>query len=277
MSFGKYELNNVYVTDAVKGMKELPDECVDLTVTSPPYDNLRKYSKEKKQDVFDFESIAQELFRITKQGGIVVWIVGDQTVNGSETGTSFRQALYFMDIGFKLYDTMIYAKQNYIPLSHRRYENQFEYMFVFSKGKPNTFHPIMEPCIHSGKKQGGTIRKRAGSNVENADILLPKSGNGESIKEEKMKSNIWFYKVGLNMSTKDKIAFNHPATFPDQLAMDHITTWTNQDDVVFDPLVGSGTTVVMAKKAKRNFLGFDKSEDYIENVAKIRLNQHFPE
>ena len=138
--------NIIHTGSCAEIMRDFPADCIDLTVTSPPYDNLRTYGG--AVNAFDFEPIAQELFRVTKPGGVVVWVVGDATVNGSETGTSFRQALRFMEIGFRLHDTMIYEKENYIPLTHNRYEQCFEYMFVFSKGTPKTFHPKLIPCRH---------------------------------------------------------------------------------------------------------------------------------
>lgn len=271
MMLGKYELNDVYVTECVEGMKQLPDNCVDLTITSPPYDKLRKYSKDKKvNNSFNLKQTVEQLFRITKQGGVVVWIVNDQTIKGSETGTSFRQALSFLEYGFNLHDTMIYAKKNYLPLNHNRYENQFEYMFVFSKGKPKTFNPIMEECLHAGKINKGTIRKKVGSNAENSDELFQKNGYGKPVKNKKMRSNIWFYSVG-TASSSDSYASQHPAIFPENLALDHILSWSNEDDVIFDPFVGSGTTMKMAKKEKRQYIGFDKSEQYIEKISKKRL------
>jgi DNA modification methylase len=145
-ALGPYELNNIYCGECSELMAELPENCIDLTVTSPPYNKLRKY----KGFVFPFEQIAAQLYRVTKKGGVVVWVVGDATIKGSETGTSFRQTLHFMEINFRLHDTMVYAKNNYVPLTHNRYEQQFEYMFVFSKGKPKTFNPIMIPCTYFG-------------------------------------------------------------------------------------------------------------------------------
>ena len=159
------ELNKIYNEDCVAGMKMLDEECIDLTITSPPYDNLRTYNGNIDQWSFEkFQEIARELYRITKQGGVVVWVVGDATVKGSETGTSFRQALYFKEIGFNLRDTMIFAKRNPIPLTHNRYEQYFEYMFVFSKGKPKVFHPVMIPC----EKAGSRTHRRNTGRVEEA-------------------------------------------------------------------------------------------------------------
>jgi DNA modification methylase len=259
-----FELNNIYHLDCIEGMKRLPtsaiDIGIDLTVTSPPYDNLRKY----KGYQFNFEAIAQELYRITKQGGIVVWIVGDSTMNGSESGTSFKQALYFKEIGFNLHDTMIYAKENYVPLTHNRYEQQFEYMFIFSKGKPKTFNPIKIPTVTPGTK-----RNRKRKRDYDSDSMRFREEFTE-VKSMKYKPNIWFYKIGKNQSATDNYAHQHPAIFPEDLARDHILSWSNEGDVVFDPFMGSGTTAKMAFLHNRKFLGFEISEDYIR-LAKQRI------
>ena len=240
-------------------MKRLPDNFIDLTVTSPPYDNLRNY----KGFRFDFESIAHELYRITKPGGVLVWVVGDATINGSETCTSARQKLFFKDqVGFNVHDTMIYAKENPIPLTHNRYEQQFEYMFILTKGKPKTFNPILRDNKQVGAIKGGTFR-------QNKDEK-GKRHKDVGVKKQSIKPNIWFYAVGMANSTKDKIAFSHPAIFPEQLAYDHIISWSNEGDIVFDPMCGSGTTMKMAKHLNRRFLGFDISNEYIE-ITKQRI------
>lgn len=244
--------------DCLDKMKDIPDNSIDLTVTSPPYDNLRTYNGYS----WDFENTAKELFRITKKGGVVVWVVGDQTIKGSETGTSFRQALYFKEIGFNLHDTMIYAKNNPIPLTHNRYEQQFEYMFILSKSKPKTFNPLLRENKNSGKKNGGTIR------LEGKE-LKQKNKIGV-IKEKSFLYNIWFYDIGFNKSTKDKKAYQHPAIFPEQLAKDHIISWSNENDTVLDPFMGSGTTGKVCKLLNRNFIGIEISKDYFE-IAKKRI------
>jgi DNA modification methylase len=246
--------------DCLDVMKTLSDNSVDLTVTSPPYDNLRTYNGYS----FDFENIAKELFRITKKGGVVVWVVGDQTKKGSESGTSFKQALYFKEIGFNLHDTMIYAKENYVPLTHNRYEQQFEYMFIFSKEKPKTFNPIMRDNIWKGNKTGGTFR-------HNGNDLEAKHTKGV-VKDKSIKPNIWWYKVGKYKTSTDLISFKHPATFPEQLAHDHIISWSNENDTVLDCFMGSGTTGKMAKLLNRNFIGIEISEEYY-NIAKERINE----
>ena len=249
------EINEIYQGDSAKLMKEIPNNFIDLTVTSPPYDNLRDY----KDYSFDFENIAKELYRVTKDGGIVVWVVGDATINGSETGTSFRQALYFKVIGFNLYDTMIYRKQNPIPNNSLRYTQSFEYMFVFSKGVPKTFNPILEDCIHKGKKASRTIIGRSG--IRKHQSLKGVYG------EKKKHQNIFTYIVG---SLKEK-KWVHPAKFCEQLAVDHILSWSNEGDLIFDPMCGSGTTLMVAKKLKRRYLGFEIAKEYVE-IIKRRLH-----
>jgi len=253
--------NKVIQGDCLEVMKDIPDNSIDLTVTSPPYDNLRKYNGY----TFNFEGIAKELYRVTKQGGVVVWVVGDATVKGSETGTSFRQALYFKEIGFNLHDTMIYAKNNPIPMTHNRYEQKFEYMFVFSKGRPKTFNPILDDCKYTGNSHGGGFRNRTKDET-------PTSRHSKStISTKKIINNIWNYNVGDNQTTKDKIAFQHPAIFPEKLAEDHILSWSNEGDTVLDPMCGSGTTCKMAKLNNRNYIGIDISQDYC-NIAEQRIN-----
>ena len=228
------ELNKIYNMDCLEGLKLLPDGYVDLTVTSPPYDDLRSYNGYS----FDFENIAKELFRVTKDGGIVVWVVNDKTKNGSETGTSFRQALYFKEVGFNLHDTMIYAKNNPTPSKTNRYQPAFEYMFVLSKGKPKTFNPIMEDKIYKESRKEKWYNK----NIDGEQLKAKVSQS-----DKKLRLNIWNYSVGKHHTTKDSIAFKHPAIFPEKLAEDHILSWSNQDDIVMDIFMGSGTTAKMAK------------------------------
>ena len=248
--------------DNVALMKELPDECVDLTVTSPPYDNLRKYGGFS----WDFGSVVKELFRITKEGGVVVWIVGDATVNGSETGTSFKQALGFMEAGFKLHDTMIYRKDSSPYPETTRYYQRFEYMFIFCKGKIKTVNLIADvPNKHAGQKVTGTVRKADGHLEVHTAI---KNKTGRRVKDFSVRGNIWEYSVGKNKTTKDTYAYEHPAMFPEQLAEDHIKSWSNKGDIVFDPFLGSGTTAKMAVLNNRHYLGFELSEKYFDIACK---------
>jgi DNA modification methylase len=250
------ELNKIYNENCLDTMAKMEDNFIDLTVTSPPYDNLRTYNGYS----FDFESVAKELYKITKDGGVVVWIVGDGTKNGSESGTSFKQALFFKECGFKLYDTMIYRKQNYIPLTHKRYEQEFEYMFVFSKGNPKTFNPIMIECKTKGSKtKGRTFYQTKSQNK-------PTAGHkNDKVKALKQKGNVW--QVPTNAGTK-----GHPAQFPEILANDHIISWSNKGDLIYDPFLGSGTTAKMAILNNRSFIGSEISEEYCE-IAEKRINK----
>jgi DNA modification methylase len=249
------QINEIYNENCLDTMKRMPDNFIDLTVTSPPYDNLRTY----KGFVFPFEDIAKELFRVTKVGGVVVWVVGDATINGSETGTSFKQALFFMDCGFRLHDTMIYYKTHSTPLTHNRYEQYFEYMFVFSKGKPKAFNPILENTVRAGDKH---IRTKA--NKENGSAM--RSRQEYSIyKETKIIRNVWHI-------TPNNTRHEHPAIFPERLAHDHIISWSNEGDLVYDPFMGSGTTAKMAILNKRNYIGSEISSEYCE-IIKKRLEQ----
>lgn len=249
--------------DCIEKLKEIKNETIDCTITSPPYDNLRSYNNTNDWNFDKFKILAQELYRITKKGGVIVWVVGDATINGSETGTSFKQALFFKDIGFNLYDTMIYKKETQ-PLSHRRYEQKFEYMFVFSKGRPKTFNPILESKKYMDKR----MIKGFGRNKDDS-----RDKGFSSKKTTKIKGNIWEYAVGGNKSSQDKEAFKHPAIFPEQLAKDHITSWTNENDLVLDPLMGSGTVGKMCILTNRNFIGIEKVKEYFE-IAKKRIDKY---
>ncbi len=253
------QLNKIYCDDCVDFMKKLPDNYIDLTVTSPPYDDLRNYNGYS----FDCKSVAEQLYRITKIGGVVVWVVGDKIVKGNKTLTSFKQALLFQEVGFNVHDTMIYKKKNTPFMRSNAYTNCFEYMLVFSKGSPKTFNPLKEKTVRSGEEMLVHNKKADGINKK----VLGK------LNKEKTKTNIWEYAVGLGGTTKDRIAFKHPAIFPEKLAQDHIMTWTNNGDIVFDPMSGSGTTCKMALVSGRRYLGCDISEEYVA-IAKERLKHY---
>ena len=253
----KIETNNIYNIDCIEGMKLIKDNYIDLTVTSPPYDELRDYKGYK----FDFEKTAQELYRITKQGGVVVWVVNDQTINGSETGTSFKQALYFKEIGFNLHDTMIWQKIS--PFQHQnRYINCFEYMFVFAKGIPKTANLIKDrKNIWSNTQIHGTERQKDGKTKS-----LSKVQKRKKVLEFGARYNIWDIPPVKNNETE------HPAMFPEKLAADHIISWSNENDIIFDPFLGSGTTAKMARHLQRKYIGFEISQEYFE-ICKKRLAQ----
>jgi site-specific DNA-methyltransferase (adenine-specific) len=244
--------NNIYNMDCLEGMRQMEAESVDLTVTSPPYDNLRTYNGY----CFDFENIARELYRVTKQGGVVVWVVGDATIDGSETGTSFRQALFFMECGFRLHDTMIYRKVNPIPQNHNRYEQCYEYMFCLSKGKPKTFNPIMVKSVHGGEDMNWGGRKTL---MDDAQCRRHRGDEVRTVKETKQHDNIFDYTIGGEQT-------GHPAVFPKLLARDQIISWSNEGDIVFDPFMGSGTTAYVARALGRHYLGFEISDKYMEII-----------
>jgi DNA modification methylase len=242
--------------DCLEIMKSMPSNSVDLTVTSPPYDNLRTYNG----FTFDFEGIAQELYRVTKDGGVVVWIVGDATIKGSESGTSFRQALYFMQCGFNLHDTMIWNKPNFSNPSKTRYHQIFEYMFIFSKGKNKTFNPIKDK-----KNKYLTCVGKNTMRLANGELVEVKKNVGN---EFGMRTNVWnMNTVGQEMMCKRP---PHPAMFPEKLAHDHIISWSNENDTVLDCFMGSGTTGKMAKQLNRNFIGIEISQEYLD-IAKQRI------
>jgi len=252
------EINTIKQGDAVELMKQLPENFIDLTVTSPPYDSLRTYNGFK----FDFEAIAKALFRVTKEGGVVVWVVGDR-INGGHSLTSFKQALFFKEIGFSVHDVMIYKKKNTPFMRNNAYTKCFEYMFVLTKGKPKTFNPLKIPTVRSGKEM---LPVNKGADGINNKVL-------KELKKEKNRTNIWDYAVGLGGTTRDRIAFKHPAVFPEKLAEDHIISWSNEGDLVFDPMAGSGTTLKMAKLNNRDYLGFEISEEYCD-IIKQRIAQN---
>lgn len=255
-----FEMNKIYNEDCLDTMAKIPSGFIDMTLTSPPYDDLRTYNGYS----FDFEKTAKELYRVTKQGGVVVWVVGDATKNGSETGTSFKQALYFMSIGFNLHDTMIYQKINYVPLTHNRYEQSFEFMFIFSKGKPNTFNPIKIPCKQAGKIEKYGLDRRQ-SHGSKHSMRLYSETKYKATNKTKIAPNIFAYALG-----KEKTG--HPAPFPEDLANDQIISWSNKNNIVYDPFMGSGTTAKMAKVNNRNFIGSEISADYVA-IANNRLKQ----
>ena len=245
----------LYLGDCLEVMATMPADSIDLTVTSPPYDNLRTYNG----FTFDFEGIARELYRVTKPGGVVVWVVGDATVKGSETGTSFRQALYFKDVcGFNLHDTMLYRTRK-PPMNDRRYQSCFEYMFVLSKGAPATFNPLITECKYAGNNQTSNTYWNADGSKKH------RHGRGP-IASHKIREAIWLYLSGNNGD--DKV--NHPARFPEQLAADHIASWSNPGDVVLDPFMGSGTAGKMALLAGRRFIGIEISDEYLA-IASNRI------
>tara|TARA_Y100000310_G_scaffold341165_2_gene439431 strand:+ start:1077 stop:1856 length:780 start_codon:yes stop_codon:yes gene_type:complete len=243
--------------DCLEELKKLPANIIDLTVTSPPYDNLRVYGGHS----WGFHGVAQELFRVTKDGGVVVWVVGDATIKGSETGTSFKQALYFKECGFNLHDTMIYDK-GYAPYPSKvRYNQSFEYMFIFTKGKLKSINQLRESRTTKCDSKLSSFRQKDGTTIKKLC----------KFNETRVMRNIWHIDNGYMRGTKDKIAFKHPATFPDLLAERHILSWSNEKQMVLDPFMGSGTTGVACKELGRNFIGIEINKEYFD-IAEKRID-----
>ena len=251
------ELNNIYNMDCLDGLKLLQDDSVDLTVTSPPYDNIRSYNGNISQWNHEkFQRIADQLYRVTKPGGVVVWVVADGTENGSETLTSFKQALYFNEIGFSLYDTMIWEKPSPAVPTESRYYDVFEYMFVFCKGnKPKSLNLL---CDRDNKSAGSTSKRETRSAREDRKL----TGAYRTVKETSRRFNVWRIDRGRNLS-------KHPAVFPYDLARDHILSWSSPGDLVLDPFMGSGTTAVAAKNNDRDFIGFEIDKTYFDEAKEV--------
>ena len=255
------ELDTIILGDNCEVMRQMPSESIDLVVTSPPYDNLRTYGGHS----WGFEGVAQQLWRLIKPGGVVVWVVADATINGSETGTSFRQALRFMEIGFRLHDTMIYKRNGSSPnIHHPRYMHCFEYMFVLSKGTPKSFNPVQRKNIHAGVNVGPSRKTQ-----RNGECRAFNTGS-KVRPDESIEWNVWDYLTG--GASGDEGQGNHPAYFPERLARDHILSWSNEGDIVLDPFSGSGTTAKMAKHNGRRWIGIEVNPEYDE-IAKKRLEQ----
>lgn len=251
-------LDRVICGDNCETLAAMPPESVDLVVTSPPYDDLRTYGGHS----WDFKRLASELTRVLKPGGVIVWVVADATVNGSETLTSMRQAIHFKDVcGLYVHDTMIYRKANFLPLTHNRYEQSWEYMFVLSKGKPKAWNPKTTVTAYPRDRK---LRMRNGDRRDKESI---QKSSGQRIVE-----NVFTYKCGGGHIDTDGLAHLHPAPFPESLAMDHIQSWSNPGDVVLDPFAGSGTTLKAAKELGRRFVGIEINGEYVE-ICQRRIAQ----
>jgi DNA modification methylase len=253
------ELNKIYNENCLGTMARMPDNFIDLTVTSPPYDNLREYNG----FTFPFEEIASELYRITKPGGIVVWVVGDATIEGNETLTSFKQALYFQQIGFNVLDTMIYyINGTGAKGSNNAYWQSFEYMFILTKGKPKTVNRIADKRnLNVGKPRssnGSRKLNEIGTRTERKGVVAP---------EFSVRENVWKYNVGQNDTT------DHPAVFPEKLASEHIYSWSNENDIIYDCFGGSGTTAKMAHLSNRNWILSEISKEYCD-IAQKRIQPY---
>lgn len=255
----KMKLNTIIHADAAEYLNTMPKESIDLVITSPPYSDLRKYGgvgDTWNEDKFMY--IANGLYNVLKDGGVIVWIVNDKTENGSKTLVSFKQALYFQKIGFNINDVMIWEKTNPMPVVKQpRYQDVFEYMFIITKGKPKTFNPITIPCKCAGNAYKSTVKNMGGENGRTYKQF--------NINKEKVSPNIWKCAISQNKTI-------HPAVFPEKLVIDHILSWTNENDIVLDPFIGSGTTALACIKTNRKFIGIDLNEDYVK-LTNSRINE----
>lgn len=257
-------INKIIQANSNEFLKRLPNNSIDLVVTSPPYDDLRDYKNCATWNFEIFKIIAQELFRVIKDGGVVVWVVGDKTEKGSKSLTSFKQALYFQEIGFKMYDVIIYEKAGTGPPHPNRYFNAFEYMFILSKGMPQTVNLLRDrPNKWAGHSTYGNVTRRE------QDGSLTNKGK-KVVKDFSVRTNVWRYVNGRGFSTKDKIAYEHPAIFPEKLVEDHILSWSNEGDIVLDPFGGSGTTGKIAQKLNRKWILIEAVAEYCQ-IAEKRI------
>lgn len=259
-------LDQIILGDNVATLRTFPSASIDLVVTSPPYDTMRKYGGQS----WDFPGVAEQLARVIKPGGVIVWNVNDETIDGGESGTSFRQALHFMDVcGLRLHDTMIWNKKGFRFPESNRYHQIWEYMFVLSKGSPKTFNGIVDrPNVAGGQRMStGYYRDDAGNvarqeGAENRGIL----------RDVGLRMNIWEIPSGGSAAASNAIAYNHPAIFPKALPRDHILTWTNEGEIVLDPFSGSGTTAEMARNLGRRYIGLEVNPEYVE-ISRKRMAQ----
>lgn len=256
--------NKIINANSAEYLKELPDACIDMVITSPPYDNLRDYDGTTLWNFEVFKSIANQIARVLKQGGVCVWVVGDKVEKGRKSLTSYKQALYFDEIGLSTYDVIIYEKAGSGPPHRNRYFNTFEYMFVFSKGKPKTIHLLKDkPNKWGGKETYGVVSRRE------KDGTLTVKGK-KTINEFGIRTNIWRYANGKGFSTQDEIAYKHPAIYPEKLVEDHIMSWSDPGDLILDPFGGSGTTAKIAGQLSRDWILIEVSKDYCD-IAEQRL------
>lgn len=250
--------------DSAVVLSTIKSNSVDLVVTSPPYDELRDYNNDSVWDFNSFKKIARQLYRVVKEGGVVVWVVGDSVVKGNKSLSSFKQALYFQQIGFNMFDVIIYEKAGTAPPHKNRYFNAFEYMFVLSKGNPKTINLLEDkPNKWANHSTFGNVTRR-----EQDGTLTPKGR--KVVKPFGVRTNIWRYNNGRGFSTKDKIAYEHPAIFPEKLVQDHIISWSNEGDIVLDPFCGSGTVAKVASLLNRKWVGIEISSEYCK-IANERL------
>jgi site-specific DNA-methyltransferase (adenine-specific) len=238
-------------------MAGLDEDSIDLTVTSPPYDLLRLYDG----FTFDLPGIVDQLYRVTRIGGAVAWIVCDASKNGAETGTSFAQVMEFQRQGWRLHDTMIYQKSGVSRPGNVRYHQAFEFMFVFSKGTKPKFRPLQD---RANKTAGLKRNTKSMTKRDAAGNLTPRRVNHKTYitNPHGIRTNIWTYSTGPKQTAPDDLWQQHPAVMPLDLAADHILSWGDPGDTVLDPLAGSGQVPIAADILGREWIAIDCSPRY---------------
>lgn len=254
-------VEGIHEGECSKVMSGWPADCIDMVLTSPPYADLLNYRGFK----FDLAAIARQLFRVLKDGGVMVWVIGDKTVDYSRQMIPYTHAFGLRDAGFCIYDVMIYSKPAGRYMNRYRYPNVYEHMIVASKGKPKTFNPIMVKTKKPGDSRNTTILHRDADNNRTLGY--------RTTAEERPHDNIWKYSPGFG--AVDRYAFEHPAVFPEKLARDQIISWSNPNDIVLDPMCGSGTTLKMARVYGRRYAGIDVAPEYLE-IVRRRLRECSP-
>lgn len=254
-------INKIYNESCITTMNRLEDNSVDLVVTSPPYDNLRTYGNVSDWNYETFKEIAQELSRTLKEGGVIMWNVQDATIKGSRTGTSFKQALYFMECGLSLHDHLIWQKTGTPFPSTIRYRNVWENMFVFSKGKPKHFDPILRKNV-----TGGDSRNRRRERNKDGELVMQE--RRVEVKEWGIENNVWYISNHFKKGDRKRIE-NHPAIMPEEIVKRHIQSWSKEGDLVYDPFSGSGTTSKIALEMGRNYLGSEINTEYYKASVDI--------
>ena len=253
--------------DCIEGMRALPDACIPMTLTSPPYDSIRDYGGHEWSPKV-FRAVAEELYRVTTPGGVVVWVVQDQVLDGRESGTFSRQRLYFEEVGFGVYSTMIMVSNGFRLPQGRRYVNQYQYAVVLSKGRPRSVTLLRDrPNSTAGESSKGKVRSRDG-------VLSLRRYSDRVVAEYGRRSNVWIYDVGWAKSTGDDYAFEHPAVMSEKMAEDHILSWSKPGDFVFDPFLGSGTTCKMALLNDRHYLGFEVHRPFYQVAVRRMQDAH---
>jgi site-specific DNA-methyltransferase (adenine-specific) len=255
-------LNKIICGDAVEELKKIPNNSIDILVTSPPYDGIRKYNGFN----YDLHATGKEIYRVLKDGGVAIMVIQDQTKNFGKTLTSFRTIVDWVDnIGFKLFETVIYRKYGAEGAWwNKRFRVDHEYMPIFLKGeRPQYFNkdPLKIPSKHGGKTMtGGGTRLTNGIRIPTRAI---------TINPMKCRGTIWEY---MTAGDGTRLKHKHPATFPDKLPYDFIQCFCPPNGVVLDPFIGSGTTALAAIELDRNYIGIDISKEYCD-LARRRIKE----